>query len=81
MPLSDKQFLDSLSRMPFVESTELALILGVPHATVHRRLSELLAEGVVWKFTHDTVHLPSSRRYYFTANGIREAADFLDFDT
>ena len=44
MPLSDRQLLDALSRMPFVESTELALILGEPRATVHRRLSELLAE-------------------------------------
>ena len=35
MSLSDHQLLDALSRMPFVESTELALILGEPHATVH----------------------------------------------
>ncbi|MDD9995584.1 MAG: helix-turn-helix domain-containing protein [Dehalococcoidia bacterium] len=45
MSLSDYQLLDALSRIPFVESTELALILGEPHATVHRRLSELLADG------------------------------------
>ncbi|MDE2860903.1 MAG: helix-turn-helix domain-containing protein, partial [Chloroflexota bacterium] len=60
MALTDQQLLDALSRMPFVESTELALILGEPHATVHRRLSELLAEGIVGKATHGTVHLPSS---------------------
>ena len=45
MSLSDDQLLDALSRMPFVESTELALILGEPHATVHRRMSELLSDG------------------------------------
>ena len=33
--------------MPFVDSSELALILGEPHATVHRTLSSLLAEGIV----------------------------------
>ena len=81
MAISDRQLLDALSRMPFVESTELALILGEPHATVHRHLTELLADGVVGKVTHGTVHLPSSARYYLTANGIREAADFLDYDT
>ena len=81
MALSDHQLLDSLSRMPFVESTELALILGEPHATIHRRLSELLADGIVGKVTHGTVHLPSSGRCCLTAGGIREAADFLDFDT
>ena len=81
MSLSDRQLLDALSRMPFVESTELALILGEPHATVHRRLSELLADGVVGKVTHGTVHLPSSGRYYLTASGIRETADFLGYDT
>ena len=81
MSLSDQQLLDALSRMPFVESTELSLILGEPHATVHRRLSELLDDGIVGKATHGTVHLPSSQRYHLTAQGIRETADFLDFDT
>ena len=81
MSVSDHQLLDALARMPFVESTDLALILGEPHATVHRRLSELLADGVVGKATHGTVHLPSSGRYCLTTQGIRETADFLDFDT
>ena len=67
--------------MPFVESTELALILGEPHATVHRRLSELLADGIAGKVTHGTVHLPSSGRYHLTTNGIREGSDLLDYDT
>ena len=31
--------LDSLSRTPFVDSAELALILGEAHATVHRALT------------------------------------------
>ena len=43
MALSDRQLLDALSRTPFVDSTELALILGEPHATVHRTLADLLA--------------------------------------
>ena len=81
MALSERQLLDTLSRMPFVESTELALILGEPHATVHRRLFELLTDGIVGKVTHGTVHLPSSGRYCLTVQGIREAAGVLGFDT
>ena len=45
MPFSDRQGLDSLSRMLFIDSAELAGILGEPHATVHRTLTGLLAEG------------------------------------
>ena len=80
MALSDQHLLDALSRMPFVEATELALILGEPHSTIQRRLNDLLADGIVGRVNHGTVHLPSSGRYYLTANGIRETADFLDFD-
>ena len=64
MALSDEQLLDSLSRMPFVDSVELALILGRPHTTVHRVLTGLLADGIASRVSHGTVHLPSSQRYY-----------------
>ena len=36
MSPSELQLLDSLSRMPFVDSAELARVLGEPHGTVHR---------------------------------------------
>ena len=36
MALSDLHLLDAFSRMPFVDSTELALILGEPHAKAHQ---------------------------------------------
>ena len=62
MALSERQLLDALSRTPFVDSTELADILGEPHATVHRTLSTLLAEGIVGRVNHGTAHLPSSQR-------------------
>ena len=81
MPLSDRQLLDSLGRTPFVDSAELALILGEPHATVHRALTGLLADGIVGRVSHGTAHLPSSQRYYVTANGVREAAQVLGFAT
>ena len=42
---TDQQLLDALNRMPFVESTELVLILGEPPAAVHRALPELLADS------------------------------------
>ena len=81
MPLSDRQLLDFLSRTPFVDSTELALILGEPHSTVHRALTGLLANGIVGRVSHGTAHLPSSQRYCLTAKGIGEAAGILGFDT
>ena len=81
MALSDRQLLDALSRTPFVDSTDLALILGEPHATVHRALTVLLADGVAGRVSHGTAHLPSSQRYFLTANGIRTAAELLGFVT
>ena len=70
-----------LSRMPFIDSAELAGILGEAHSTVHRALTGLLADDTVGRVSHGTAHLPSSQRYFLTANGIREAAQVLDFDT
>ena len=81
MPLSERQLLDSLSRMPFIDSAELAGILGEPHATVHRTLTGLLTTVIVGRVSHGTAHLPSSQRYHLTAQGIRQAAELLGFGT
>ena len=67
--------------MPFVDSAELARILGEPHATVHRTLIGMLTDGIVGRVSHGTAHLPSSQRYYLTTKGIREVAGFLGFET
>ena len=67
--------------MPFIDSAELAGILGEPHATVHRSLTGLLADGILGRVSHGTAHLPSSHRYYLAANAIREAAGILGFET
>lgn len=58
-------------RTPFVDSTEMALILGEPHTVVHPVLGNLLAEGVDGRMSLDTAHLPSSEKYFLTAKGIR----------
>ena len=79
MAISERQLLDAISRTPFVDSTELAGILGEPHATVHRALADLLAEGIVGRASHGTTHLPSSQRYHLTAQGVGEAAWVLGF--
>ena len=81
MALSDRQLLHFLSLTPFVDSTELAGILGEAHATVHRALAGLLADGIVGRVSHGTAHLASRQRYHLTANGIREVAGFLGFET
>ena len=72
-----RQSLDALSWTQFVDSAELALILGEPHLTVHRHLTGLMADGILGRASHGTVHLPSGRRYYLTTSGVRGASDFL----
>ena len=67
--------------MPFVDSKELAGILGEAHATVHRSLTDLVSDAIAGRVSHGTAHLPSSLRYYLTAKGIREAAELLGFAT
>ena len=79
MAFTDRQLLDSLSRMPFIDTAELAGVLGEAHATVHRALTGLLADGIVGRANHGTAQLPSSQRYHLTAQGIREAAGILGF--
>ena len=81
MGFTGRQLLHFLNQTPFIDSAELAGILGEPHATVHRNLTDLLADGVVGRASHGTAHLPSSQRYYLTAQGVREVAGFLGFDT
>ena len=75
--LFDRLPLDALGQTPFVNSTELALILGEPHSTGRR----VLADGFAGRVNHGTAHLPSSRRYDLTASGIRESARVFGFDT
>ena len=60
MAISNRRLLDALSLTPFVDSTELANILGEPHAKVHRALTSLLTEGIVGRVSHGTTHLPAS---------------------
>ena len=81
MAFSDRQLFDSLSWMPFIDSVELALILGEPHTTVHRALTGLLVDGIVGRDSHGTALLPSSRRYCLTTKGIGEAARVLAYAT
>ena len=41
--------------MPFIDSAELAGILGEPHTTIHRALTGLLADGILGE-PHTTIH-------------------------
>ena len=47
MSVFDHELLHHLSRMPFVDTAELAMITGEAHATVHRGLAGLRSEGIV----------------------------------
>ena len=75
----EMQMLRALASMSFVDTLELAVILGEAYATVHRALSGLLADGIAARVNHGTVHLPTSGRWFLTAEGIDEAADQLGF--
>ena len=78
----DIQTLRYLASMSFIDTAELAGILGEARATVHRVLTGLLSSGIAGRVSHGTAHLPSSQRYYLTASGIGEAAaGFLGFAT
>ena len=81
MALFERHLVGSLGLMPFTDSAELAGILGEAHATVHRGLTDLLADSIVGRVSYGTAHLPSSQRYYLTASGIRQAAELLGFAT
>ena len=80
MALPDRQLLDALSRMPFIDSGELAGIRVEPHTTIHCALTGQQAGGIVGRVSHGTALLPSSQRYHLTASGVRETAGFLGFD-
>ena len=79
MAVSDRQWLGALSRTPFIDSTELALILGEPHTTVHRALS------TYWRTAapggRATAHLPSSNRYSRRPRASERRLGFLGFET
>ena len=81
MSVSDQELLHHLSRMPLVDTAELAMITGEAHVAIHRGMAGLLDDGIVGRVSHGSAHLPSSRRYYLTRTGIAEAADALVFDT
>ena len=81
MSVSDQELLHHLRRMPFVDTAELAMILGAAHVAIHRDLASLLSDGIAGRVSHGTAHLPSSRRYYLTRKGIREASGVLGFET
>ena len=81
MSVSDGELLHYLSWIPFVDTAELAMALGETHVAIHRGLARLLSDGIAGRVSHGTAHLPSSRRYYPTAQGIREAAGMLGFHT
>ena len=67
MAISDRQLLDVLSRTLSVDSTELALILGEPHATIHRVLTDLLAKGILGRVSHGNAHPEEARTYVWGA--------------
>ena len=81
MSISDRELLHHLSRMPFIDTAEPAMISGEAHVAIHRGRAALLDEGIAGRVSHGTAHLPSSRRYHLTRKGVGEAAGIIGFDT
>ena len=80
MAFSRERILDALARLPFIDAGELALVLGEPLATVHRALTNLLADSLAQRVSHGTAQLPSSHRYHLRRKGIGAASDALGYD-
>ena len=57
MALPVRQLLNALSRIPFIDSVDLAVILGDPNSTVYRDLTGLLADGIAGRVSHGTSRL------------------------
>ena len=66
--------LDAVAQMPFVDTLELAVVLGEVHAMVHRTLSGLLADGIAVRVNIGTVHLGVERRVMARSIGEMAAA-------
>ena len=62
MSVSDRELLHHLSRMPFLDTAELAMITGEAHVAIHRGLASLLSGGTVGRVSHGTAHLPPTCR-------------------
>ena len=50
-----------MSRMPFMDTAELAMITGEAHVAIHRSLTGLLDDGIAGRVSHGTAHLPTTR--------------------
>ena len=59
--LSDGHLRDVLSRMSFIDSTELVIIRVEPHAAVHGTLSTLLGKGILGRLSSDKATLNRAR--------------------
>ena len=66
MVLTHPRILDFLARLPFIDTGELAPVLGELLATVHRAITVLMKDGLAQRVSHVTAHLHSSHRYYLT---------------
>ena len=53
MSVSDQELLHHLSRMPLVDTAELAMITGEAHVAIHRGLAGLLSDGIAGRVSHD----------------------------
>ena len=48
--------LHHLSRLPFVDTAELAMITGEAQVAIHRGLAGLLSDGIAGRVRHGTSH-------------------------
>ncbi len=57
MSVSERELLHHLSRLPFADTAELAMITGEAHVAIHRGLAGMLVDGIVERVSHGTSHL------------------------
>ena len=73
-PERDLLALRWLAAMPFLDRLELAAVAGMYEEASHLALSSLRRAGLAEFVSHAAPHIPSSRRWRLTGQGMRHLA-------
>ena len=66
--------LEQIAAMPFLDRLELAAICGVSEGLAHNALASLRKQGLVESVKHGSPLISTTRRYYVTAEGVKQLA-------
>ena len=70
----ERELLDALAEMPFLDRLELAAVTGWSRGAIYRGVGKLEREGYAASVPHATGVFARTRRYHLTADGLRMLA-------